>query len=63
MYSEAIKKARTDAGLTLEEFGSKLGVTKQAVYRWETGKNKPNDEQRLILFEAFGVDYSVYCGH
>lgn len=62
MYAEAIKKARTDAGLTLEQFGEKLGVTKQCVFNWETGVNKPNDQQRLKLHDDFGLDYAIFFG-
>lgn len=63
MYSEAIKKARQEAGLSLAQFGDRIGVTKQCVFNWESGKSKPNDEQRLNLHNEFGIDYSVYFGN
>lgn len=60
MYSEAIRKARQDAGMSMEQFGAVLGVTKQCVFNWESGKNKPNDEQRYMLHEKFSIDYSIF---
>lgn len=63
LYAEVIKAARRAAGMTQEEFGAVLGVTKQSVFLWENGKNKPNDEQRYALHEKFGIDYSVFYAH
>ena len=38
----AMKKARMIKGLTQTEFARELGVTPQAVCRWEHGKCLPN---------------------
>ena len=35
---DVIKRARMDCGMTQEQLGEKLFVTKQAVSKWETGK-------------------------
>ena len=37
-----IKKLRIDNNLTQAEFADKLGVTYQAVSKWENGKNVPD---------------------
>ncbi len=39
---ETIKKLRKDNNLTQKEFADKLGVTYQAVSKWENGKNMPD---------------------
>lgn len=51
-----IKRLRQKRGLTQEELGSKLHVTRQAVSNWETGKNQPDIELLKSLAEAFEVD-------
>ena len=37
-----IKKIRVDNGLTQKDLADKLGVTYQAVSKWENGKNIPD---------------------
>ena len=53
-----IKRLRQRKGLTQEELGSKLHVTRQAVSNWETGKNQPDIEILKSLAETLGVDVS-----
>ena len=36
-FSETISRARQDRGMTQEAFATRLGVTPQAVSRWERG--------------------------
>ena len=51
-----IKRLRQRKGLTQEELGSKLHVTRQAVSNWETGKNQPDIEILKSLAEILEVD-------
>ena len=51
-----IKKIRTDNGLTQKEFAYKLGVTFQAVSKWENGKNIPDIGIIKSISEMFNVD-------
>ena len=39
---ERIALARKQAGLSQEQLGEKLGVSRQAVSKWENGKNLPD---------------------
>ncbi len=58
---EYIKKLRTEAGLTLEELGLKLGVQRSAVQKWESGKVKNIKKATLKkLAEIFGVPLSSF---
>ena len=43
---------RTDAGLTLAELASQLGVTKQALWYWEVGARQPRSKNRLAYAQA-----------
>ena len=45
--AEMIKETRTSANMTQEEYGAKLGVSRQTVSSWENGRSFP-DLQMLI---------------
>ena len=46
------KVLRSDAGLTLAELASQLGVTKQALWYWEAGLRQPSGENRIAYARA-----------
>jgi len=50
-----IKKIRRENNLTQKEFADKLGVTYQAVSKWETGKNIPD----IVILSQISRDYNV----
>lgn len=43
-FSEKLKEARKNAGLSQEQLAEKLCVSRQAVTKWETGKGMPDIE-------------------
>ena len=53
-----IKKIREENNLTQKEFADKLGVTPQAVSKWETGKNIPDISILKMMTEEFSIDIS-----
>ena len=53
-----IKRIREDNHLTQKEFADKLGVTFQAVSKWENGKNIPDISILKAMSEIFKVDIS-----
>ena len=40
-FSELLKQCRKQKGISQAELASKLGVTQQAVGKWESGKSSP----------------------
>lgn len=46
---------RRKAGLSQEEFAEKLGVSRQAVSKWERGEAYPDTENLIVISEMFGV--------
>lgn len=54
-FGERVKAVRTGAGLTQEQFASRLGVTRQAVSNWENGRNLPDIEVVIAMSQTFGV--------
>src|SRR5438105_3810892 len=56
MVEKATKKNYRDkAGLTLEELGAILGVARQTVSSWETGKTSPSLAEAARLARALKV--------
>ena len=54
-----IMHARKKAGLTQEELAEKIGVTAQAVSKWENGHNLPDLENLLLIAELTNVPYTA----
>ena len=52
---EAIKAHRTRCGMTQELVAERLGVSRQAVSKWESGASDPSTSNLLALAKLFGV--------
>ncbi|WP_417043462.1 helix-turn-helix transcriptional regulator [Dysosmobacter sp.] len=52
---EKIALRRRSAGLSQEALAGQLGVSRQAVSRWETNESLPDTEKILQLCRIFGV--------
>ena len=50
-----IAEERKKLGLSQEKLGELVGVSRQAVTRWEAGQSLPELEKLVALSEAFGV--------
>ena len=50
-----IKKIRVDNNLTQRELADKLGVTYQAVSKWENGKNIPDIQTLKQISKEFNI--------
>lgn len=55
MMGEKILRLRKARGWSQEELASRLGVTRQAVGRWESGTAKPDADKIIDLCDLFGV--------
>lgn len=53
--AETIKMYRSKTKLSQLELGKALGVTAQAVSKWECGTSEPNSETILKMCEMFGI--------
>ena len=53
--SEKIKALRKGAGLSQEEFGARLNVSRQAITKWESGEGLPDIGNLLMLSHMFNV--------
>ena len=52
---ERVKQLRKELGLTLEKFGSKLGVGKTTISKIENGVNKLTDQMSMSICREFNV--------
>lgn len=52
---EKIMRLRQKQGLSQEAFGESLGVSRQAVSKWETGQAMPDINKITAMSELFGV--------
>lgn len=55
MKPQDIRALRTAYGLTREEFARALGVNKQTLYFWETGKSSPSRYDILVLHKLWSM--------
>ena len=52
---ETLKEYRTECKMTQEFVAEHLGVSRQAVSKWETGLAEPSTSNLLALAKLFGV--------
>jgi len=52
---ETLKKYRTKSGMTQEFVAERLGVSRQAVSKWENGTSDPSTSNLIALAKLFGV--------
>lgn len=57
MYSDFMLSQRKRIGLTQSELAEKTGVSRSAVYDWESGKYPPTDANKIAALEdVFGME-------
>ena len=54
--SDKIVRLRKSNGMSQEELADKLGVSRQAISRWEMGRSRPDVETLQRLADALGVE-------
>ena len=53
---EALKTRRTACNMTQEFVAEQLGVSRQAVSKWENGSSDPSTSNLLALAKLYGID-------
>lgn len=54
--AEALKARRADHGMSQEQVAEALGVSRQAVSKWENGTAEPSTSNLLALAKLYEVD-------
>ena len=57
--AEVLKAHREECHMTQEFVAEKIGVSRQAVSKWEAGKSEPSTTNLIALGELFGTDASA----
>ena len=52
---QRIQELRKGAGLTQEQLGARVGVTRQAVSKWENGTSDPSTSNLCALAKLYGI--------
>lgn len=61
---EIIRSKRIEKGMTVEELGAKIGVSKTTVSRWETGVIKRiMPSHRVALTAVLGFNDQMICDY
>lgn len=55
MLSERIYRFRRKSGLSQEQLAERIGVSRQAISKWESGASTPELEKLLALSECFHI--------
>ena len=59
---DILRNLREKNHLTQEQMAERIGVTRQAVSRWETGMTQPNPELLKVLSREFEVSINTLLG-
>ena len=54
-FREKLVRLRKIKGVTQDELACAVGVSRQAVYKWESGQSYPDVEKLLKIARTFGV--------
>ncbi len=63
MVEEKIKHYRNKSNLSQESLAELVGVSRQAVTRWEAGQSMPSMENMIKLSEIFAVSMDEFTGN
>lgn len=59
---QRIAACRKERGLSQEELGAQLGVSRQSIYKWESDASLPEVEKLVALSRLFGVSVGWLLG-
>ena len=63
MFNENLVQMRKIHGLTQEDLAEKIGVSRQAVAKWESGESMPDLEKAKMLSEVLNVSLDELANH
>ncbi len=59
---QRVAQKRKELGLSQEALGDRLGVSRQSIYKWESGSALPEIEKLIALSKLFGVSVGWLLG-
>lgn len=61
-FAQKLKQLRTRAGMSQEKLSEQVGVSRQAITKWETDKGAPDMDNLMALSDLFGVSVDELLG-
>jgi len=61
-FNESLLQKRKSLGLSQEELAERLGVSRQAVSKWETGEASPDLNKLIVLSKTLDISLDTLCG-
>ena len=61
-FPEMLKSQRTARHMSQEYLAEQLGVTRQAVSKWESGTSEPNTANLVALAKLYGISLDELVG-
>lgn len=62
MTTNLLAEHRKKAGLTQKQVGDHIGISAQAVSKWENGQSEPDIQSLCMLAELYGVSVDILIG-
>ena len=62
-FNEKLLELRKEKGLSQEELGEKLGVTRQTVSKWELGNTSPKLDDLMKICDFFEISVDELIGN
>lgn len=62
MFCDMLKEYRKQKGYSQTQLGARIGVTRQAISRWESGTDTPSLERIAALARVLGVSIDALAG-
>lgn len=57
-----LKDLRRQSGLSQEQLANRIGVSRQAISKWESGTGRPEIEKLVALADVFAVSVDALLG-
>ena len=58
-FGDKLTQIRKRNGLSQEELGDKLNVTRQTISKWELGQSKPDTDKLMEISKLLNVDFNL----
>ena len=62
MFSHNLQKLRSEKNISQEQLADKIGVSRQSISAWESGKSSPELEKLIALSELFEISLDELTG-
>ena len=63
MFSQNLQKLRASKNISQEQLADKIGVSRQSVSAWESGKSSPELEKLVAISNLFNVSLDELTGN